>query len=135
MLRVVKDVSNKVCVDRELGHNVRFRTETASVIHNAAEQFLTNQFEGAVIAARHAGRVTVDDRDIRVVHEILLSQGMPNLFEELNRFQRMRLGPSRNKVTLPHDPPEQGSLVENDLWDTIQDPVLGPADDRVIEIE
>jgi histone H3/H4 len=50
--------------------DVRFTPDALAVLQEAAEAFLTGLFEDAMLAASHAGRVTVGPEDLKVVLQI-----------------------------------------------------------------
>src|SRR5487761_2530148 len=49
----------------------RYRVEALEAIREAAEQFLTNLFTDALLAAIHARRITIMNRDMRFVVDLL----------------------------------------------------------------
>ena len=137
LVRLVRKVYDEQCEkQRQLGRRLRFTPECVSALQCAVEHFLASLFESASIAARHAQRVTVDDRDMRVVHEILESQGMQNFFKEMNALQAQKIeeGHYKGKVKLVPEPPPQAPLLEG-LWDKIQDQPNARAVPQVREIQ
>ena len=69
-------------ITQEFG-DFRYRVEALEAIREAAEQFLTNLFTDALLAAIHARRITIMDRDMRFIVALLASHGhtlfMPTL--------------------------------------------------------
>ena len=64
--RVIRDIS------RELGgEHLKWRTGALEVIHCGAESFLVKLMENSNYAAIHAGRVTLQAKDIQLVMHIL----------------------------------------------------------------
>ena len=137
MLRVVKKMSHEVCQKRNI-KPVRYRKEAADVLHDAAEHYMTQMFEGVGILAAHAGRVTADHRDVRCLHHVLYSQGAPNCYLELMGLSsnsdadvmmpqsRAQSGSRRAPNAVEQDPRE-GILVDEDLF--------GQEDARVKELK
>ena len=64
--RVIRDIS------RELGgEHLKWRTGALEAIHCGAESFLVKLMENSNYAAIHAGRVTLQAKDIQLVMHIL----------------------------------------------------------------
>ena len=64
MQRLIREVA------QDFKSDLRFQSNAVLAIHEAAEAFLVEIFEQANLSAIHANRVTVTQKDIRLVNRL-----------------------------------------------------------------
>ncbi|KAL6726639.1 hypothetical protein Aduo_008591 [Ancylostoma duodenale] len=67
--RVVRDVTDKICVDRGIT-GCRWHSNAVLALQEAAEVYLTCMFEDCNLAAIHARRVTIMPKDMHLVRRL-----------------------------------------------------------------
>ncbi|VDP12464.1 unnamed protein product [Onchocerca flexuosa] len=65
--RLVKEIANEVS-DSSFGY--RFAVEAIAALQEAAEAFMVQFFENALLCSQHAKRITVMPRDIQLVRRL-----------------------------------------------------------------
>ncbi|KAI9763271.1 MAG: hypothetical protein M1840_000802 [Geoglossum simile] len=68
--RVVRGIATQILID------VRFQPSALGALQEAAEAFLTAYFESSTLLSIHAKRVTLQQRDMRLLSEILTNYGV-----------------------------------------------------------
>ncbi|KAK6017301.1 core histone H2A/H2B/H3/H4, partial [Ostertagia ostertagi] len=68
--RVVRDIANKITAERGIKEDYRWQSNALLALQEAAEVYLTCLFGDTNLAAIHARRVTIMNRDIELVRRI-----------------------------------------------------------------
>lgn len=105
----------------------RYRIEALEAIREAAEQFLTNLFTDSLLAAIHARRITIMDKDMRFVVGLLATHGhtvfMPLLSWKRTHYSEREPHPfpakkeRAEKLTIDMPPKEDAAAARRETLD------------------
>lgn len=81
--RLVREMMQSVAIDRQYNYDFRIKLTAMEALREATELYLCTIFEDAWLLSLHAGRVTLKEKDVRLLL-MLWKQFVPNLIPSSN---------------------------------------------------